>query len=643
MTTVPRTPVSDVEIEWQFDALDLRPVERWLAAARDEATAAPTAGAGEQPIGGSRDRLGGLTMRSKPAKRLVDTYLDTGDWRVSRAGLVLRIRRRAGSEQPAPVDAIGGEVTLKDRSPAVAGLRQRLEVTEPLPSGGLRALGPDGPVGRRLHALAGGRPLEQLFEVRTRRRTFELHAGDQAVGELALDDTVIDVAGGGKPLRMQRVEVEVQPSFVARLAPMVERLRAECGLQPAAVSKFEAGLLGSGLVVPPAPDLGPTTLSPVPGIAELAFVVLRRHLGAMLDHEPGTRLGEDPEELHDMRVATRRMRAALDLFSEVLPARATNVRAELGWVADALGRVRDLDVQLERIEQSAASPTSPQTSSALKELAELLTHRRSEARAALLACLDSARYDRLVASFAAMLRRGPLRRPAPANAPAVLAAPDLVRARHRAVAKAAKAARRSGNLDDFHKLRIRGKRLRYAVEFVSELYGSHARRYVRAVVELQDVLGSMQDARVAVEQLHSLAVVEDGGLSRETVFVLGGLAERFRQEAGTLAAEVPRHLAVLSGKRWDRLTAAMDQQRLEAAQLSGWPGTHRARPAVTPVVAQPGQSTGAPVPPPPTPEPAAAPAPGEPGPGSAPTTAPAAPATPTAPATPVAPAPDIGR
>ena len=571
-------PLAEVEVEWQFDALDLRPVERWLSTSLP-ASAMPFTP--EQPDAVSPR----FAVRPRPAKRLADTYMDTADWRLTRAGYVLRVRRRdqrpagtATATATADVSASGtGELTLKNRVAATGGLRRRLEVTEALPEAGVAAVGPDGPVGRRLHALGGTRPLDALFVVRTRRRPFTLLADDEPVGEVALDDTVIDVPESTRPVRMQRVEVEVDPAWEERVAPLVARLRIDCGLQPAAVSKFEAGLLGSGLTVPSGPDVGPTVLPPAPTVAELAFVVLRRNLGQMLAHEPGTRLGEDPEDLHDMRVATRRMRAALDLFAEVLPARARGIRAELGWVADALGRVRDLDVQLERVEQFSAAAV-PGSTNALKDLGELLHQRRHEARTALLASLESARYERLVASFSAMLSHGPLRRPGPGNAPALLAVPELVRSRHRAVAKAAKKARRSGELDDFHKLRIRGKRLRYAVEFVTELYGSPAKKYVKCVQRLQDALGSMQDARVAAEQLHALAVEDDDGLSRETVFVLGGLAERFRQESTTLAARVPRRLAELSGSRWHQLTDALDRRRLEVAQLAGWPGFRTRQP-----------------------------------------------------------------
>ena len=135
----------------------------------------------------------------------------------------------------------------------------------------------------------------------------------------------------------------------------MEQLRTSCGLQPARLSKFEAGLLALGQEIPGSPDLGPTEISASSTMGELAFAVLRRQLAVLRDKEPGTRLGEDPEELHDMRVATRRLRAALSLFADVLPVRAQVFREELGWLGRLLGAVRDLDVQLEGLADMAAA------------------------------------------------------------------------------------------------------------------------------------------------------------------------------------------------------------------------------------------------------------------------------------------------
>ena len=163
--------------------------------------------------------------------------------------------------------------------------------------------------------------------MRTRRRPFALRVGGVDVAEVALDDTMIVVGNGQRPMQLRRVEVEVQPDWLEALEPIVEQLRMSCGLQPARLSKFEAGLLALGEEIPGTPDLGPTDVSATSTMGELAFAVLRRQLAVLRAKEPGTRLGEDPEELHDMRVATRRLRAALSLFEGVLPVRAQVFRA----------------------------------------------------------------------------------------------------------------------------------------------------------------------------------------------------------------------------------------------------------------------------------------------------------------------------
>ena len=197
----------------------------------------------------------------------------------------------------------------------------------------MAALGTDGDVGWRVRALIGRRPLTELFEVRTRRQVFMLQHGALPAGEVVLDRTVIGIGPRLEPARLRRVEVEVADATNPEIAAFVERLRQECGLQLATHTKFEAGFLARGLEVPLARDLGSTSFDLHSSTGELAFAVLRGHFVEMLAHESGTRLGEDPEELHGMRVATRRLRAVLGIFEPALPVRASRFRADSdGWV-----------------------------------------------------------------------------------------------------------------------------------------------------------------------------------------------------------------------------------------------------------------------------------------------------------------------
>jgi CHAD domain-containing protein len=305
-------------------------------------------------------------------------------------------------------------------------------------------------------------------------------------------------------------------------------------------------------------------------MGDLAYAVVRRQLAVLRQKEPGTRLGEDPEELHDMRVATRRLRAALDLFVDVLPVRTHAFRDELGWVARVLGDVRDLDVQQEAQEEMAAAVEgwsgplgAPSDQHPLAALDALLDREREIARAAMLAALDSPRWDRLVRGLAAMVQQGPARRASATRLPAVIGVPELVVARHDAVMKAAKRAKKSGQAPDFHRLRIRCKRLRYSLEFSAELYGGKTSRYVRRLAALQDQLGLLQDNEVAAGRLATLATSQPD-LAPATIFVMGVVAQQHRSEMDQLLAALPHEVAKASGKAWQELASLMDDGRTEA-------------------------------------------------------------------------------
>jgi triphosphatase len=516
--------------------------------------------AGEIPDGLSD--VGRLTTLARPGRRLVDRYLDTPDWRMARAGFVLRVRHRGRHD----------EVTIKDAHPASStGLRTRLEVTQELPGGVIERLQPDGPVARRLRAVIGQRSLRQVIEVRTRRRPFSLRMAGADVAEVALDDTTIlggeAAMAGERPVRLRRVEVEVDPAWVQDLEPIVEDLVATTGLRPASLSKFEVGMLGLGLTIPGPPDLGPVVVSPTSTIGDVGLAAVRRHLGALIAHEPGARLGEDPEELHDMRVATRRLRAALDIFSAVLPPRAQMSRRELSWVGRLLGAVRDLDVQIAHHELDAARVASLlhdiTRPAPLEPLLTLLRHERDEARRQLIEALDSDRYERLVASLTTMVTGG-AGRPPESRQMAVAVLPDLVTERHRPARKARRKALRSGTPTDLHKLRIKCKRLRYSVEFSAGIYGSAAERYVRRLTKVQDLLGLLQDSDTNVRKLYSLAVSTTNPLPAETVYAMGAISGFHRADAESVTSRIKRQTDKIDGQAWHQLARQMERRRTEA-------------------------------------------------------------------------------
>jgi CHAD domain-containing protein len=525
------------EVEWQLEAVDLRPVERWLSSRGPEAEPALT------PL---------------PTASLVDVYLDTADWRLHRAGYSLRVRELDGSRE--------GEATMKALDPSRGGLRIRREITEPLPKADPALLQRSrGAVGERIRSLAAGNDLQSLVEVRTTRRRFAVEAEGARIGELTLDHTAIPVHGDDMPVVLRRVEIEsVGPTQDDRLDAFAAALRDACGLVAATRSKFESGLLAQGLTPPDPVDLGPTDLDPSMTTGELAFASLRVQFGEILAHEPGARLGEDPEEVHDMRVATRRMRAGIALFEAALPARARWLRQELKWVAASLGSVRDLDVQIEQLtEWTSAAAGGDRT--ALEPLVRILDKRRRRARRKLIRDLDSRRYGRLVQRGIEILRHGPLSRSTAARVPIASVAPDLLAKPYRRVRKQGKTIQPSSDPTAFHALRIRCKRLRYALEFLAPLAPKETKAFVKKLVDVQDLLGEHQDAQVAVAHIDELVSDDGRSLGPRTVFALGRVAERYDRRAAELRERFPHVYHELRGRVWKDVKHALERRQLERA------------------------------------------------------------------------------
>ena len=524
------------EVEWQFDALDVRPVSRWLEG--DSWGRDPAVATGE-------------------TREISDGYFDTEDWRIYRAGYALRIRRADGHKM---------EATMKRLASAngQTGLRRRREISEPLDDADPETLnGATGPVGDRVRALIGSEALRPLFEVRTRRSTHHLMLDGFRVGEIALDETAIPL-DEEEPANIRRVEVEVEPEALDRLEPFVQRLREECRLSPAVASKYESGLFARGISPPAPPDFGPTEVDGSLSTGEFAFRVLRKQFGIFLAHEPGTRIGEDPEELHDMRVATRRMRAAMKIFEDSLPARTRAFRESLKWVAGALGEVRDIDVQLGHLE-SWVSDAAPEDREPLMALRTVLEEQRAKARKAMLRVLDSRRYAKLIDSFAGFLQKGPSRRAAGARQPIMEAAPGLVRKPYRKVRKLGDPLTEESSAEEFHELRKKGKRLRYALEFLSGIYGEPIQEFIEPLKDLQDVLGDHQDAEVATSHLRELSVARGRGrrLPPETIFVMGGISRRYEMQARELSTQYPQAYRKAVRKKWKKIRGVMEKANPE--------------------------------------------------------------------------------
>ena len=529
---------SPLEVEWQFDAPDLDRVERWLHA---------------QPAHAA------LTLTHRGEKLQRDTYFDTESWHVQHAAYTLRVRE-VGE---------GRETTLKGMARRGDGPISRAEFNEPLDLPA--ALESDGNVGRRLRLIRRGAPLRPLFTVTTRRGVWLAQAGSVVLAEIALDDTAVQSASGATST-LQRVEIEeVTRGSLGTIETFVAAIRDECGLTPASTSKFEAGLIAAGWTPGP-PELGPTSIAPDDRVVDRAYAVLRRRTGDFLVTEGGTALGEDVEQLHDMRVATRRLRAALRVFEDVLPPSLMAARDELQWFAQTLGAVRDLDVQLEHLE-GLRSEAAWAEATALAPLVAQFEAQRVDGRAALLDAMSGERYARMVGTLRSTLLAGPL-----SDAPDVSsrdAARAIVRQRYRRFRQDAAALRRNSPHAEFHALRIRGKRLRYSLELFVDLYGRAGARALASLRAVQDLLGELQDLATTDIRLRDLVGTQPTALPADTLVMVGRLLERHVDRSAAIVDAFPRaRRAVL--RDFVRLERAMrPPQRVDAPTEDPDPSTEQ--------------------------------------------------------------------
>jgi triphosphatase len=270
-------------------------------------------------------------------------------------------------------------------------------------------------------------------------------------------------------------------------------------------------------------------------VGDAVRVILLRQFSQFPARRPGTQFGQDPDAVHDLRVAVRRMRAAARLFKDGLqPRERDHLRMELSWLADVLGAVRDRDVQLERLEHYRRA-LPPEERSALAGLQAHLRAERAQHRAALLAAFDSTRYAQLLARIARLAPRRPMR--------AIVGGPPLPRAGRRAVKRAAQRVLQRGREIDahpgppaaekLHSLRRRAKALRYVLEFLSELTGKPGKRLVKDAVQLQELLGTYHDAVVTADMARRYAEGPGAHADPRTLLALGAMIGDERCHAET--------------------------------------------------------------------------------------------------------------
>jgi len=532
------------EQEWQFTASRPDAVRAWLVSDAAQSSA---------------------RVEQRPMIHLLDTYYDTPDWIIHRAGYALRIRRAGESN----------EATLKSLHPGSAtGFVKHRELSESLTEADAHTLSSaKGDVSARVRALTGSRPLEPLFQVQTQRERYALLLADGAESaEIALDSSRF--AAPGRPEQTAtRIEIECLDGRPDSLQGWIEELSAKAELEPVQISKFQLALAALELTPPSSVNLGDVEIDATTSVRDAALATFRRHLRQMIEHEPGARADEDIAHLHEMRVAARRLDAAIRVYEDHVPRWVSSLRSPLRRLIRAMGATRDLHLQLAHLEQVALELPESQRQS-LRRLRDRFEADRRRARSRMLRTLDSSSVQRMLATWVRNLRAPPRTRPVRGQPAIDVFAADAVARHHKKLTSRAKRVTESSSPDQNHQVRGRVKRLRYVVETFAPLYGASAGKFLHSVVRFQNVLGDYQDAQVRISRLTRLASEPGSKLPAETLFIMGQLAERDAHLMRRLQERILKASRRVRGKRWKNLRRLI-RERAQAAESGQAPNAMR--------------------------------------------------------------------
>jgi inorganic triphosphatase YgiF len=441
--------------------------------------------------------------RSKGArKHLVSVYYDTPERTLWRNGLTLRVRK-SGGRFLQTVKAEPGDDPLR---------RGEWEASVPSMSPDLALAMPFIPT--KLRADLEAERLEAVFtsDIHRHQRMIDLPSGTV---EIAFDKGLLKA--GDRSMPVSEIELELKSGTASAIYELALRLAEHGPVRPSIRSKSARGFDLAADTPPVARKPRKLSLDPQVSLDDAFVTILRTCLLHLLESIPAAEDGRDPEGIHQLRVALRRIRSAFDLMRSVGSlSKLEALRSEARWLAQSFSPARDWDIFQKKTLPTVAKfcPSIP----GFDTLGEVASKRQSSAYRKARTVLSERRCASFLIGLGGWIEARGWRSDVPAEGLAQLAEPTMNFAARMLSSQHAKVLKRGRGFKSLaaekrHRVRLAVKKLRYIADFLLPLYGDRkpVRRYSERLTELQKDLGSYNDMATTAKLLAGLTAEASGG------------------------------------------------------------------------------------------------------------------------------------
>jgi inorganic triphosphatase YgiF len=474
--------------------------------------------------------LGDYDIGRSAQRHLTSTYFDTPKQKLRRHGLSLRIRRDGERYIQTVKSAKPGELGRGEWEMEVDGDELELDKADDTPLA-------------RFSSKGLRRKLKPLFKTSVDRTTLPIRGKGGEI-ELAIDRGKI--ASGQRSTQIGEYELELKNGYSTELFRLAraaaQRAEAELDLRSKAQRGYALLEDQSDAV---------TFGEPIALDADMSATEAFRAIGvSCLAHLTGNAnavRNADQEGVHQMRVGLRRMRAAISLFSDMLDsAGRERIKSELKWLTSELGPAREIDVFVSEKIKPAGREVTPQRGR--QALQEEFIDRRERALKRAAAAVTSSRFRVLLVDVMEWLQQG-RGTGGDANAKIGKLAPKIMQRRLKKLQKVAPKLERMSALQR-HKVRIKVKKLRYAVGFFESLFPAkhdqkQLERLAKRLKSIQSALGALNDARAHQDMTTASALAAPRRHRRARAFVAGILLGREQESTRPLIKAARKDIETL--------------------------------------------------------------------------------------------------